>query len=91
MVETRYFESLFLERLKADNLSQGIKESASGLNEVDFLQLAMDGPNVNWLVLIKLDHMLVANGPEKCKYWKLCTTHNSWWLPNWNSKRWLGH
>ena len=51
MVETQYCESQFSESFDADNLSQSIKDSASGLNEVSFYQLAMDGANVNWLVL----------------------------------------
>ena len=44
IVETRYFHSQFLERPSADNLFQSIKDSTSGLNEANFLQLAMDGP-----------------------------------------------
>ena len=64
-METQYFHSQFLERPIADNLFQNIKDPTSGLNEANFLQLAMDGPNVNWLVLNKLDDMLITNGHEK--------------------------
>ena len=90
MVETQYCESQFLESFDADNLSQSIKDSASGLNEVSFYQLAMDGPNVNWLVLNNVWWYAYCKWTwKKCKYWKLCSIHNSWWLPNWNFKRWL--
>ena len=65
ILETRYFHSQFLERPNADNLFQNIKYSTSGLNEANFLQLAIDGPNVNWLALNKLDDMLIADGREK--------------------------
>ena len=66
------------------------KNSTSGLNEANFLQLAMDGPNVNWLVLSKLDNMLIANGRERTVNigsWGFQTS----WLPNWKLKRWLEH
>ena len=39
------------------------------------MQLAMDGPNVNWLVLNKLDHMLIANGHEKNVNIGSCAQH----------------
>ena len=65
VVETQSFHCQFLERLIADNLFQSIKDSTSKLNEANFLQLAMDGPNVNWLFLSKLHGMLIANGHEE--------------------------
>ena len=74
-METWYFHSQFLERHNADNLFQSKKDSTSGLNEANFLQLAMDGPNVNWLVLNKLDHMLIANGHEKNVNIDSCAQH----------------
>ena len=64
-----------MERPNADNLSQSIKDSISGLNEGNFLQLAMDGPNMNWLVLNKLDDMLIANGHEKTVIIGSCAQH----------------
>ena len=91
ILETRYLYSQFLERPNADNLFQIIKDSTSGLNEANLLQLAMDGPDVNWLVLNKLDDMLIANGHEKTVNISSCPQHRSWWLPNWNFKRWLEH
>ena len=56
MVVTRYLDSKFLERPNADNLFTCIHESISGLSESKFLQLSMDGPSVNWVVLDKLDN-----------------------------------
>ena len=50
-VATRYLDSAFLERTKADNLFQEIKKHCfdmTELNPANALQLAMDGPNVNW-------------------------------------------
>ena len=65
MVVTRYLDSKFLERANADNLFTCIHESISGLLESKFLQLSMDGPSVNWVVLDKLDDLLVENGHTK--------------------------
>ena len=65
IVETQYFHSQYLERPNANNLFQSIKDSTSVLNEINFLQLAVDDPNVNWLVLKKLDHMLIAMDTKK--------------------------
>ena len=59
MVVTRYLDSKFLERPNADNLFTCIRESVSGLSESKFLQLSMDGPSVNWVVLDKLDDLFV--------------------------------
>ena len=75
ILETQYFHSQFLERPNADNLFQNIKYSTSGLNEANFLQRAMDGPNVNWLALNKLDDMLIANGHEKTVNIGNCAQH----------------
>ena len=75
ILETWYFHSQFLERPNADNLFQNITYSTSGLNEANFLQLAMDGPNVNWLALNKLDDMLITNGHEKTVNIGSCAQH----------------
>ena len=75
IVGTPYFHSQFLERPNADDLFQSIKDSTSGLNETNFLQLAMDDPNVNWLVLNKLDDMLIENGHEKTVNIGSCAQH----------------
>ena len=74
-METRYFHSQFLKRPNADNLFQSIKDSTSELNEANFLQLAMDGPNVNWLVLNKLDDVLIPNRHEKTVNIGSCAQH----------------
>ena len=65
MVETPYFASQFFERPNAVNLLQSRKDSGSGSYEAKFLQLIMDSPKVDWLVLNKLDDILSANGREK--------------------------
>ena len=64
-----------MKRPNADNLFQSIKDSTSGLNEANFLQLAMDGPNVNWLVLNKLDDVLISNRHEKTVNIGSCAQH----------------
>ena len=61
-VKTSYFDSQFLERPNADNLLDSINVSTAKLKEDSFLHLAMDGPNVNWDVLNKLDNKLVEDG-----------------------------
>ena len=53
-----------------------MKDSASGFNEANVLQLAMDGPNVNWLVLNKLGDLLIANGHEKAVNIGSCAQHS---------------
>ena len=62
-------------RPNADNLFQNIKYSTSGLNEANFLQLAVDSPNVSWIALNKLDDMLIANGHEKTVNIGSCAQH----------------
>ena len=61
MVVTRYLDCNFLERPNADNLFSWIRESISGLSESKFLQLFLDGSSVSWVVLDKLDDLLVEN------------------------------
>ena len=68
MVVTRYLDSKFLERPNADNVFTCIRESISGLSESKFLQLSMNDPSVNWVVLDKLDDLLVENGHTKTVY-----------------------
>ena len=62
MVVTGYLDCNFLERPNADNLFSWIRESISGLSESKFLQLFLDGPSVSWVVLDKLNDLLVENG-----------------------------
>ena len=47
---TCYFDSVFLDRPNASNLLDSLQESAKQIPDKKFLQLAMDGPNVNWNV-----------------------------------------
>ena len=62
---TRYFDSAFLDRPNASNLLDSLQESTNILPGEKFLQLAMDGPNVNWNVLDGLDEQLIENGHTK--------------------------
>ena len=55
IVKTRYYNSKFLEKPNAENLFESIKDETNALRQENFLQLAMDGPNVNWEVLRKTD------------------------------------
>ena len=64
-VKTRYLDSQFLERPNADHLLQSLKTDIKDLKEESILQLAMDGPNINWEVLRKLDDTLVEDGHNK--------------------------
>ena len=47
---TCYFDSVFLDRQNASNLLDSLQESTKQIPDKKFLQLAMDGPNVNWNV-----------------------------------------
>ena len=59
IVKTRYCDSKFLDRPNAENLSESIRDASNGFTTRNFLELAMDGPCVNWKVLKKADLMLV--------------------------------
>ena len=65
IVETRYFDSKFMRRPNADVLLKNLDESISSLNRGQFLQLAMDGPQVNWNVLKLLEDKLVSENLSK--------------------------
>ena len=75
MVVTRYLDSKFLERPNADSVFTCIRESISGLSKSKFLQLSMDDPSVNWVVLDKLDDLLVENGDAKTVHIGSCAQH----------------
>ena len=75
MVVTRYLDSKFLEGPNADNLFTCIRESISGLSESKFLHLSIDGPSVNWVVLDKLNNLLVENGHTKIVHIGSCAQH----------------
>ena len=74
-VKTRYLDSQFLERPNADNLLQILKTATKDLKEESILQLAMDGPNVNWEVLRKLHDTLVEDGHNKTLNIGSCAQH----------------
>ena len=62
---TRYFDSAFLDHPNASNVLDSLQESTKPLPGEKFLQLAMDGPNVNLNVLDGLDEQLIENGYTK--------------------------
>ena len=72
---TRYFDSAFLDRPNASNLLESLQESTKPIPGEKFLQLAMDGPNVNWNVLDGLDEQLVENGHTKTMNIGSCVQH----------------
>ena len=72
---TRYFDSAFLDRSNASNLLDSLQESTKPLLGEKFLQLAMDGPNVNWNVLDGLDEQLIKNGHTKTINIGSCAQH----------------
>ena len=75
MVKTCYFDSQFLERPNADNLLDSIKLSTERLRNESLLNLAMDGPNVSWEILTKLDDKLVEDGYTKTLNVGGCAQH----------------
>ena len=52
LVETRYYDSQFIRRPNAESLLSSLIDSINHLDSDKLLQLAMDGPNVNWLVVL---------------------------------------
>ena len=50
LVETHYYDSEFLRHPNAENLLSCLTDSIHHLDSDKLLHLAMDGPNVNWLV-----------------------------------------
>ena len=88
-VKTRCFNPQFLERPNAYNLLDRINLSSAKLSEDSFLHVAIDGPNVNWNVLHKLDNKLVEDGFSKTPNIGSCAQHvhgafqtgscNTWW------------
>ena len=71
----RYFDSVFLDCPNASNLLDSLQESTKPLPGEEFLQLAMDGPNVNWNVLDGLDEQLIENGHTKTINIGSCVQH----------------
>ena len=71
----RYCDSKFLERPNAENLSESIKDASDGLRREKFLQLIMNGPNVNWEVLRKTDEMLIGDNYSNSVNVRSCPQH----------------
>ena len=57
IVKTRYFDSQFLKRPNAENVAKSIEASLSKhkIPKEKKINLGMDGPSTNWLVLQKID------------------------------------
>ena len=72
---TRYFDSALLDRPNASNLLDSLQESTKPIPGEKFLQLAMDGANVNWNVLDGLDEQLIENGHTKTINIGSCAQH----------------
>jgi hypothetical protein len=51
VVDTRYFDSKFLKRPNAENLTGELNDALAKLPVKNMTQLSMDGPNTNWKVL----------------------------------------
>lgn len=75
MVQTRYFDSQFLNRPNASNLLESIVTAKRELNDEKLLQLAMDGPTVNWNVLEMLDDKRIEKELNKTLNIGSCSQH----------------
>ena len=53
-VETKYFESKFLNRANSETICEALVETLKTFDESKMLMLAMDGPSTNWAVVDKL-------------------------------------
>ena len=74
-VETRYHDSKFLSRPNAKELLSNIENVAKNFKTEKFLQLAVDGPSVNWSVLNMLDNKLEENNLSKTINIGSCSQH----------------
>ena len=75
LAETKYFYSQFLRRPTGQSLFDNLHESMGELEKNELLQLAMDGPNVNWNVLDLLDDKLVSDNFSKTLNISSCAQH----------------
>ena len=66
---------MLLRRPNADVLLKNLDESISSLNRGQFLQLTMDGPQVNWNVLKLRDDTLVSENLSKTVNIGSCAQH----------------
>ena len=73
--ETKYYDSQFLSRPNAENLYAGLETSMKGLDKANLLQLAMDGPKVNWNVLSILNDKLESENFSKTIDIGSCAQH----------------
>ena len=58
VVEICYFDSKFLKRPNAENLTAELNAALQELPMKNMLQLSMDGPSTNWKVLDLLNNQL---------------------------------
>ena len=72
---TCYFDSKFILRPNANELLTNLLSACERLNEEQFLQLAMDGPNINWCVLEMLDDQRVEKDLNKTLNIGSCSQH----------------
>ena len=72
---TRYFDSAFLDYPNVSNLQDSLQESTKLIPGKKFLQLSVDGCNVNWNVLDGLDEQLIENGHTKTINIGSCAQH----------------
>ena len=75
LVESRYYGSKFLHRPNASELLKIILEATSDLKLDKLIQLAMDGPTVNWKVLEALDVYLEEKDVSKTINIGSCSQH----------------
>ena len=72
---TPCFDSIFTLHPNANELLTNLLSAFERLNEEQFLQLAMDGPNVNWCVLEMLDDQRVEKDLNKTLNIGSCSQH----------------
>ena len=77
LAERKYFQSQFLRRPTAQNLFNSLYKSKSEREKSKLLQLAMDGPDVNWNVLDLFDDKLVSDNFSKILIIGNCAQHTA--------------
>ena len=75
LIETRYYDCQFLRHPNTENLLSCLTDSINHLDSDNLLQLAMDGPNVIWLVLGMLDDKLEADNFARTLHIGSCAQH----------------
>ena len=65
-VSTRYFNSVFLNHARAEDLLAGFKQGMKGIPLSETMQVSMDGPHVNWkfIELLEDDEDFTKNGKQ---------------------------